>query len=169
MAQRVLVTLTVLLLSSFTLVAQSLPRSTITGRVTAGEMPLPGVTISVSSPNLQGTRTTVSSEAGDYILPLLPPGEYTVRFELAGMETISRRLTLTAARTDRLDIDLQPETLTETINVTSEAPVTAPLESTQVSTNFKQEMIEKLPVARNLEAVTLLAPGVAPTGPSENL
>jgi hypothetical protein len=169
MVQRVLVTLTVLLLSSFTLVAQSIPTATITGRVMAGEMPLPGVTISVSSPNLQGTRTTVSSEAGDYILPLLPPGEYTVRFELAGMETISRRLTLTAARTDRLDIDLQPETLAETINVTSEAPVTAPLEATQVSTNFKQEVIEKLPVARNLEAVTLLAPGVAPTGPSENL
>jgi hypothetical protein len=43
------------------------------------------------------------------------------------------------------------------------------VESTQVSTNFKQEMIEQLPVLRNLQNVALLAPGVTPGGPGDNI
>jgi hypothetical protein len=169
MAKRVFAVLVLSLFGGFPALAQSIPTATITGRVTSDGAPLPGVLITAASPNLQGTRSTVTSEAGDYILPLLPPGEYTVGFELGGMQTVSRRLTLAAARTDRLDVELATERLEETIVVTTEAPLTAPLESAQVSTNFKQDMVEKLPVLRNLESVTLLAPGVAPTGPGGNL
>jgi len=40
---------------------------TIRGHVADAQgLALPGVTISVSSPNLQGTRVAVSSENGDY-------------------------------------------------------------------------------------------------------
>ena len=35
---------------------------------------MPGVTVSVESPNLQGIRTAVTSENGDYIFTLLPSG-----------------------------------------------------------------------------------------------
>jgi type I restriction-modification system DNA methylase subunit len=45
---------------------------TISGRVLdAQALPLPGVTVIATSPNLQGTRETVSSANGDYILTLL--------------------------------------------------------------------------------------------------
>jgi hypothetical protein len=36
-----------------------------------------GVTVSVASPNLQGIASFVTSENGDYIVGLLPPGVYT--------------------------------------------------------------------------------------------
>ena len=149
--------------------AQTIPSATITGKVMADGAPLPGVTVSAISPQLQGTRTAVTTSAGDYILPFLPPGEYTVRFELSGLETVQRRVTLTAARTDRIDVDLRPAALAEAITVTADTPVTAAVESTQVSTNFKQEMVEMLPVARDLESVTLLAPGVNSNGPGDNV
>src|SRR5690349_23478992 len=55
---------------------------------------LPGVTISVSSPNLQGTRVTVSSENGDYVLNLLPSGTYAVTFELSGFQRQQRTVSL---------------------------------------------------------------------------
>ena len=46
---------------------------TISGRVVDSQgLALPGVTVIASSPNLQGTRETVTSENGDYILTLLP-------------------------------------------------------------------------------------------------
>jgi hypothetical protein len=146
--------------------AQSIPTATITGKVTTDGAGLPGVTVTVSSPNLQGTRSTVTSEAGDYIIPLLPPGNYTVKFELSGMQTINRKIVLTAARTDRLEVELRPAAVSEAITVTAETPMTAAVESTQVSTNFKQELIEQLPVERNLRNITLLSPGVNDNGPS---
>ena len=61
--------------------------ATLTGSVTTEGTDLPGVRISVTSPALQGTRSTVSSVNGDYILPLLPAGDYVVTFELSSFQT----------------------------------------------------------------------------------
>lgn len=170
MLKRFLSPIFIIVLSCAAVFAQSMPTATLTGKVTTDGGVLPGVTVTVQSPNLQGTRTVITSEAGDYLIPFLPPGDYTVTFDLAGMQTVARRLTLAATRTDRLDIELRPAALAESITVTAETPVTAILESTQVSTTFRQaEFIEKLPTLRNLEAVTLLAPGVTPNGPGGNL
>jgi|SRR5437867_1544871 len=60
--------------------------ATLTGTVTTEGKGLPGVTVTVSSPNLQGTRTTVSGANGDYVFPSLPPGPYKVDFDLEGMQ-----------------------------------------------------------------------------------
>ena len=58
---------------------------TVTGKVSDSQgLSVPGVTITVESPALQGIVTVFSSENGDYIVPLLPPGAYTVSFELSG-------------------------------------------------------------------------------------
>src|SRR4028119_577792 len=78
------------LLAALPAVAQ-LPTGTVSGRVTSAEgEALPGVTVSVSSSSLQGTRTTVTSENGEYNIPLLPPGEYEVSFELEGFSNPKR-------------------------------------------------------------------------------
>ena len=55
----------------------------IQGRVVDenGEV-LPGVQIVAKSRNLQGIRTVISSAKGDFLLPLLPVGQYTLTFEL---------------------------------------------------------------------------------------
>jgi Carboxypeptidase regulatory-like domain/TonB dependent receptor len=160
-----------LLLFSFAgvLLAQSIPTATLSGRVSAEGAAIPGVTVSLTSPNLQGTRTGETTSTGDYLVPLLPPGEYTVTYELAGMQPVTRKVTLTAARTERLDVELRPAAMSEAITVTAETPVTAAVESTQVSTNFKQELIEQLPVGRTINAVTLLAPGANSNGPGGNI
>ena len=147
-------------------IAQSIPTATIIGRVTAGGTVLPGVTVTVTSPNLQGTRSTVTTQTGEYIIPLLPPGNYTMRFELSGMGTANRKAILTAANTDRIDVELKPAAVAEAITVTAATPMTAPVESTQVSTNYKQDLIEALPMDRSLRSVTLLSPGVNDNGPS---
>ena len=159
------------LLCSFTalVLAQSIPTATLSGRVTTGGTAIPGVTVSATSPNLQGTRSAVTSETGDYLIPLLPPGSYRITYELSGMQSVARQMTLTAARTERLDVELRPSAISEAITVTAETPVTAAVESTQVSTNFKQETIDQLPVGRTINAVTLLAPGANSNGPGGNI
>ena len=59
------------------------PSGTIAGHVVSADgQALPGVTVSVMGAALQGTRTAVSSDSGDYLVPLLPPGDYTLAVEV---------------------------------------------------------------------------------------
>ena len=148
--------------------AQTVATSTLTGKVTSEGLAIPGVTVTVTSPSLQGARVVTTSGAGDYIIPFLAPGDYTVTFELAGMQTVSRTTTLAAARTDQLNVELSPATVAEEITVTAEAPLTAPVEATEVAANFRQDLIDILPTGRTLTAVTLLAPGANSNGPGGN-
>src|SRR5215470_16175159 len=60
---------------------------TISGHVADAQgLALPGVTVSAASENLQGVRTSVTTENGDYVLALLPSGTYTITFELSGFQ-----------------------------------------------------------------------------------
>ena len=164
MTKRFVVFLIVALIAGFAM-AQSIPTATLIGRVTADGGPVPGVTITVSSPNLQGSRSTETTQTGEYLMALLPPGNYTVKFELSGMATTTRKIVLAATRADRIDIIMRPAAMSEAITVTAETPMTATVESPQVSTNFKQEMIEALPTDRTPRSIALLSPGVNNKGP----
>jgi len=158
-----------LVLLAAPLFGQGLPTATLTGKVTSeGGAPLPGVTVTVQSPSLQGTRETTSSGNGDYIFNLLPPGDYTVGFALAGMAGVERKASLVAGGVGRADVELTPAAVTETVTVSGEAGEAAALETPQVSANYKKEFIEKLPIGRTLAATTLLAPGVTNNGPGGN-
>src|SRR5690349_16430361 len=60
---------------------------TISGHVADSQgLPLPGVTVNATSPNLQGTRTAVTSANGDYVFNNMPSGTYTIAFELSGFD-----------------------------------------------------------------------------------
>ncbi len=143
-----------------------MPRSTLTGKVLAEDgTQLPGVTVAVESLNLQGRREVSTSSTGDYLFNLLPPGDYAVTFTLQGMQTVKKEITLAAAGTGRIDQAMQPAAVKESVTVSAEAQAATPLETTQVSTNYKQKLIEKLPNDRTLRSVTLLAAGVNDNGP----
>src|SRR5690242_8909067 len=78
--------------------------STISGHVTDSQgLAVPGATITVTSANLQGARTVVSSENGDFIVAQLPAGTYEVVFELTGFERVVKTAML--APTVRLTVD----------------------------------------------------------------
>jgi outer membrane receptor for ferrienterochelin and colicin len=136
----------------------------ILGTVTSEGKPLPGVTVTVTSPSLQGSRTAVSGEAGGYNLPSLPPGEYNATFELSGMQSVRKRVTVNVTTTSRADVELKVSSVSEAITVTAAASPTA--ESTQVTTNFKIDTINELPISRSINSITLLSPGVTDAGPN---
>jgi len=160
---RFLAVLAMLLLASVSVFAQSSLTGALTGTVTSDGAPLPGATITVTSPQLQGTRTAVSDANGNYNIAALPPGDYTVRVELAGLQTVTRTTRVTLAGTARVNADLKVSAVTESITVTASAP--AVMETTEVQTNYQKETIDNLPVARNVNAIALLAPGTTSNGP----
>jgi hypothetical protein len=130
------------------------PTGTLTGSVTDGREALPGVTVTVSSPNLQGKRVAVSSINGDYIFRFLPPGEYQARFELQGFQTIETTVKLSAAQTARLDATMPQAAVAEEVTVTG-AYETVSTTST-AATTYEKDLIEKLPVNRDLASAVLL-------------
>ena len=81
---------------------------------------LPGVTVEARSTVLPGPRNTVTDGAGDYRLPALPPGEYTVKFTLSGMQEATRKAQVQLAQDTVADATLGISGLEETVTVTAE-------------------------------------------------
>ena len=93
---------------------------TIQGRVSDAQgAVLPGVTVTATSPALIGQQTTVTSETGNYRFPAVPPGTYTVTYELAGFNTLKREgIQIALGFTANLNVELSLATLQETVTVT---------------------------------------------------
>lgn len=140
----------------------------ISGRVLdQTELPLPGVTVTVEGPNLQGPRSAVTSANGDYIVPLLPSGSYTVTFELSGFQRKQSSVTLALAQTLSLNAELGTAGISETVDVVGTATVN-PLDGSVIATRISQDVISNLAVTRDITSIMIMAPGVHPTGPSGN-
>jgi outer membrane receptor protein involved in Fe transport len=139
---------------------------TISGHVVDDQgLALPGVTVNASSPNMQGVRTIISSENGDYILTLLPSGVYTITFELSGFQMVQKTVSLAPTQNLPLDARMGPAAISETVNVVGRTADVL-TQTAQVATNFKQDFITTLPTNGDINATLLQAPGVHPTGPS---
>jgi len=132
------------------------------GRVTdKNGGPLPGATITVTQKETGLTRSTVSESDGNYRLPSVPVGTYTVEVELNGFATVTvEDVRLNVATQREINIDMSPSTVEETITVTAEAPLveTTPAIGTVVS----EQQLENLPLnGRQFANLAILAPGTA--------
>lgn len=133
--------------------------ATINGTVTTDGNPLPGVTVTIASPAMQGTRTAVSGAAGGYTFNGVPPGAYTVTFELQGMQTVTKKVTVGVSQVGSADAAMKVASVSEAITVTAAAP--SVLETPTVSTNITGKTMETLPIQNRTPVNTAaLAPGV---------
>jgi hypothetical protein len=146
--------------------AQGTQTGTIAGTVIDTQKGvLPGVTVTVTSPALQGPRVTTTDANGAYIVRGLPPGEYTIRFELQGMRSVAETAQVQLGGDTQVNATLALATLTETVEV--KASVTPPpLETPSVGANYEYQEIDKLPTPRTLTGVAELAPGLTDNTPN---
>jgi hypothetical protein len=132
----------------------------ISGKVTGVDgSSLPGVTVEARSNVLPQPRVTVSSANGDYRLPLLPPGRYTVQFSLAGMETRSRDVSVLLDQNATLNVSLGLQGVSESITVTAESSLVDP-DSTSLKSAVAEQDIEDLPIGQEYRNLLKLAPAV---------
>lgn len=148
--------LTFLLLTSLSAFATT-ATTAITGRVMIGGAPAAGVTVTATSPSLQGERTTVTTANGRYWLTALPAGEYDVAFSRAGMSTLIKTATVAVARVARVDAALEPSEDEE--SVTSTAKVVGVADTTAITTHFDDTTLDRLPVRRDPATAAFLSPG----------
>lgn len=163
MSKRFLIALCVVVLALPAL-AQN-PTGTLTGRASddKGEA-LPGVTVTVTSPALQGTRAAVTSTNGDFIFRFLPPGEYTIKFELQGFSTLETTKKISAAQTITVNAEMPLAQVAEEVTVTGSYETIS--QSSQVATTITQDLINKLPAGTGINSYAVLTAGTTSTGPS---
>lgn len=124
---------------------------------------LPGVTVTVTSPQLQGSRTAVTDERGEYTFPLLPAGSYRAEYNLNGTQPQVREgIVVSAQRQTKIDVQLQL-TISDVVTITASQVVVDPTQTTTQQT-FKEDQLKYSSigtVGRSYQNVLFLAPGVA--------
>ncbi len=161
---RLLTILLATLVSASLAWAQGAPQSTLTGRVLNDGQALPGVSVTVKSSSLQGSRAATTSINGDFVLPQLPPGDYTVTFTLGGFQTVTRQVKLSAAQTTPIQVSMNLSSVTAETTVFAQKETIS--QTQQAATTLTTDTLAKLPTARTIASATNLAPGANTNGPS---
>ena len=118
------------------------------------------MTVTATSPALLGAQTTVTSETGNYRFPAVPPGTYSVSFELAGFNTFKRdAVSIGLGFTAQVNVELSLATLQETVTVSGSSPV-IDTSTTRVQQNFKMEQLQSIPNGRDMWALLAVTPAV---------
>src|SRR5438093_2443911 len=141
---------------------QATGTGTVTGRIvdTSGAV-LPGVTVTLKSPEALGQYTAVTDAQGLYRVANLPPATYEARAELQGFQTAVQRVTVRVATTLSVDYTLSVGAMTETVNVSAETPI-VDSERAGLSVNMNNVALTSLPIStqRRYQDVWALVPGV---------
>jgi hypothetical protein len=140
-------------------------RGNITGTVTdPGGAAVPGATIKATNPATGLTQSTRTGADGNYNLPYLPVGGYTVSVEKTGFSTAQQTdVAVQVSNTTRVDLALQIGQVQERVNVTAAAPVVVS-ERSDLGTVMNSKEIIDLPLSlggglRDNLAFTILTPG----------
>src|SRR6202049_4470247 len=123
-------------------------RATMTGTVTdsTGAV-VAGVEVTATNLATAVATKTLANQDGIYVVPNLPPGQYSVEFNREGFETLRRpAVTLESTKVARIDASLKVGAASESVTVTADAPV-LDLERPSVGTNMKGSVVTDLPLS----------------------
>jgi outer membrane receptor protein involved in Fe transport len=125
---------------------------------------LPGVTVSLSGPEIIGHRVATTDEGGIYRFPALAPGTYTVTFGLLGYQPLRRDgIVITTGPAVALELALAPAGLTEEPTEPSGPPVVDP-KTTGAAATFDARQLDDVPSAASMWAVLDTSPGIQMRG-----
>ena len=142
--------------------AQGVQTGTITGTVQSADgLSLPGVTVTASSPVLQGQRSATTDVNGVYFIKGLPAGPYAVTFDMPSFKS---------ARKEGIDLNVGstvdvPQTMvlagvTETVTVMADVPKPTALSVPTLSQAYTKAEVDVLPVGRAPNLIADLSPGL---------
>jgi hypothetical protein len=157
-----------LLIAAFSAVAawSQAVNSTVLGTVTdsTGAVVV-GAKVTLTEANTNVSRNGQTNESGNFVFPDVPPGNYSITVEMTGFKKEQRRnISLLVNTTQRVDIQLSPGNITETVEVTAAAPALQ-TESADTGSKVDSVAVAELPVLvsnRNYQALLALVPGTSP-------
>src|SRR5437016_13306981 len=122
---------------------------------------IPGVSITIKHTETGQTRTAISSETGDYNVPLLPVGAYELTTTMPGFkQQVRSGINLVVGQEAVIDMTLEVGAAAEQITVSEEAPlVNTTLSST--SGLITEQQVKDLPLnGRSFDQLLVLNAGV---------
>jgi hypothetical protein len=149
------------LLSAGTSVAQDY-RGRVQGLVTdSSQASVAGATISLRNVNTGVENVQRSNELGQYLFVFVEPGTYTVTGEMAGFSKFSQQSVMVVTRGDvTVNVTLNPGSVSETLNITAQAPELQ-FNTSTMDVTVDRKMLTDLPiVGRNPSTLALLDPAV---------
>ncbi len=156
-----------LLILSFggtTLFAQATASGTLQGTVLdKSQAVIPGAQVQTTNKATGLTRSTTTNESGLYRFELLPAGVYKITVSASGFGSVSSdNIGVLVGQTAIIDFTLSPGIQTQTITVTTEAPMVE-TQKTAVGRNITPQEVQDLPLnGRDFANLAVLAPGAKP-------
>jgi hypothetical protein len=138
------------------------PRGAITGRVTdSSAAAIPNVEVRATNAATGVSAAARTNQAGNYAIPFLLPGTYSVTAELPGFKRYSREgVQLRVSETVELNLALEVGAITESVDVTAETPLLDTASAT-LGQVIDERRILDLPVSGgNPVELAFLTPGV---------
>jgi len=124
------------------------------------DLPVPGATVTATAPNLGAARTVTTDENGEFLIPNLPIGHYTVAIGYTGVKPITRAVLVDPGVTSPLEIKWSAEMAqVETTTVFEERPVTNP-DSSQTGAVVSAELQKYIPGSRDYRSYVEQVPAV---------
>ncbi|HMF75857.1 MAG TPA: TonB-dependent receptor [Bryobacteraceae bacterium] len=129
-----------------------------------------GAKVTITETNKGTVSEQQTGEDGDYTVPFLIPGTYSVAVEKGGFKrSLSQNIILDVDQKARIDITLQIGQVSETMEVVASAPLVRS-ESAELGEVIGQRQVQDLPLnGRNFAQLVNLVPGVTAGQPGENL
>src|SRR3989475_11167571 len=123
---------------------------------------IPGVSVTVTNPATNFSRSAISNEAGAYNFPVLQPGKYNIKVELPGFRTITQNdVELQVQQSARIDFTLQVGEVSQTVEVEGTTALIA-TENATVGTVIENKRIVEMPLnGRNFLQLASLSPNVS--------
>ena len=148
------------------LFAQAGATGSILGTVTdATGAVIPDAKVTVTNTATGVASYAATSSAGDYLVPALNPGTYTVSAAAKGFsKTITASFTLAVDQTIRMNIALKTGAVTETVQVSAQG-VALDTSDAALSQLVSQKQVADLPLdGRNFVELLFLSPGAVTIG-----
>ncbi len=126
--------------------------------------PLPGASVTLTGEALiGGPQVATTSADGGYRFPGLPPGAYSISFDMEGFQTIVLdQVRVILGTTIEQNMTLRLSTVAEQMVISGETPLVDPTKP-GFSTNYTQEYLENTPIARfTFFDFVQMAPGASP-------
>ncbi|MGA9717212.1 MAG: carboxypeptidase-like regulatory domain-containing protein, partial [Acidobacteriaceae bacterium] len=140
--------------------AQTLVSGDVTGTVTdSSGASIPNVQVQLKSLATGETRTANTSASGAYRVPFVKPGQYSVTATLAGFQTTTTQVNVSAGQVADGSLRMAVGTNATTIEVTEAAPLLH-TEDAAINTTFDMQAVQQLPNPGNdVTFVAQTAPG----------
>src|SRR5687767_8577179 len=126
---------------------------------------IPGVQVSLTNEATGVSRTSVTDEAGNFLITQLQPGRYVLTAELTGFRRHSQSgVELQVNQRAQVDLVLQVGQVSETIEVVGDPPLLES-QSSVLGSVITETQVRDLPLnGRNFVQLAILSPGVNGTG-----